>query len=180
MYPDRFPKIAIHARSFACGFDRHSYLQSTDRWVYDEARPDFFKPNSRRRNQSRAGQSTERVAGSDAGTAGHNWRTNLSALRSVSCAGNSKPDRTRRDLPAARSAARSVHVQIEYRLSPKIWGAKHSGLNGDLGAGFASGSGDWPKTNHRRTRRGQQHLYRWSGKGLHCGRCLGDARACVI
>ncbi len=61
----------------------------------------LFEFNSGRRNQSRAGQSSERLVGSDAGTAGHNRRTNLSASRSVPGSCHSKPNRTGRHLPTA-------------------------------------------------------------------------------
>src|SRR4029077_8250831 len=46
LYSNRFSTLAIHARSFARGFDRHTHLQSAHGRIYDEARAPFFELNS--------------------------------------------------------------------------------------------------------------------------------------
>ncbi len=61
----------LTVKPFARRFDRHTHLQAAHRRIYDEARAAFFELNSGGRNQSRASKSAERVARSDAGTAGH-------------------------------------------------------------------------------------------------------------
>src|ERR1700758_4704407 len=45
LHSDRFPKIAIYTGSSARGSNRHPYLQSADRRVYHQARPNLFKSN---------------------------------------------------------------------------------------------------------------------------------------
>src|SRR5204862_8220681 len=116
---------------------------------HDQAWTNLFEFNFGRRNQPRAGESSERVIGSYAGTAGHNWRTNLTALRSIPGARDSKPNRTGRPLPTARGATRSFHVQVEYRLPTKTRGTKHPRFDGDFSAGFASRLCSRAEANHR-------------------------------
>src|SRR6266496_189538 len=91
MHSNGISKIAVHARSFAGRFDRHTDLQSAHRRIYDETRPDLFQSDSSRRNQSRASKSSKRTAGGDAGTPSHNWRAKLPSIRSVPCPGDAKP-----------------------------------------------------------------------------------------
>src|SRR4029450_3431684 len=62
LHPDWISTPAIHTRPFARGFDWHSHLQSADWRIYDQTRPDFFKFDPGRRNQSRACKGTKRVA----------------------------------------------------------------------------------------------------------------------
>ena len=132
LHPDRLPAFAIYARFVAGGFDRHPYLQSAHRRIHDQARPALFQFDSRRRNQSRAGQGPERAPRGDAGTPGHDWRNNLSPLRSVPRSRHPKSARTGRHLSTAGSAARSLHVEIAHRLSAKIRGAADPRFDGDL------------------------------------------------
>ena len=98
VYSNRLSTPPIHTRSFARRFDRHAYLQPAYRRIYDQAWAAFFEFNSGRRNQPRPCKSAERVAGSDARTAGHNRRDDLSAIRSVSGFSDAKPARTGRNL----------------------------------------------------------------------------------
>ena len=57
-----FQRLQFTPDLSACGSDRHPHLQSADRRIYDQARPDLFQSNPGRRNQSRTGQGTERAA----------------------------------------------------------------------------------------------------------------------
>src|SRR6266403_14491 len=106
----------------------------------------------------------------------YNPRTNLSPLRPVSGSGHTKPDRAGGNVSTSRSAARSLHVQIEHWLSGKIRGTHDPGLDGNIRARFARQCGDRAATNHRFSWPSEPDLHRRPGERLHCRCCLGDAR----
>ncbi len=75
------------------------------------ARADLRQPRARRRDQPRDAEDAVGAAGGDAGAPGDGRRLALPARRAVLRAGDAEPDRDGGHVPAARGAARPVHVQ---------------------------------------------------------------------
>ena len=80
-------------------------------------RPDLREHHPRRRDQPHAAAHAGRAARGDAGIPGHRRRRPLSARAAAVRARDRESDRAGRHASAARSAARSLHVQRRDRLS---------------------------------------------------------------
>ena len=78
--------------------------------------PIFAQRRAGRRDQPHAAQDAGGAAAVDAGVPRHGGRADLRAAAAVSGLRHAKPDRAGGDLPAARGAARSLHVPDRRRL----------------------------------------------------------------
>ena len=85
------------------------------RWTFVPG-PDLRQHPAGRRNQPHAAQDAIGAARSHAGAFLHGARQSLQAARAVLRAGHAEPDRARRHLSAARSAARPLPLQYRARL----------------------------------------------------------------
>ena len=82
-----------------------------------------------RRDQPHAAEDAGRAARGDAGVPRHRRRPDLSARAAVLRARDAESDRARRHLSAARSAARSLHVQHRHLLPER--GRRGAGRDAD-------------------------------------------------
>ncbi len=100
---------------------------SDDREARDpvHSRADLRQHHPGRRDQPHAAEDAGGAARGDAGVPGHRERRAVRARSSAVRAGDAESDRTGRHLSAARSAARSVHVQRRHRLSDRGRRAAH-------------------------------------------------------
>ena len=78
---------------------------------------DLREHRARRRNQPHAAEDAGRAARSDAGAPRHDSGAHLHARRAVLRVRDAEPDRARRHVSAARSAARPLHVPHRHRAS---------------------------------------------------------------
>ncbi len=77
------------------------------------------------RDQPRAGQGAERVAGSDAGTPGYDRGRNIRRAQTLHRDGDPEPHRDRGHLRAARGAGGSFHDEGRDRLSQRRGRVRH-------------------------------------------------------
>ena len=81
------------------------------------ARADLRQHRARRRNQPHAAEDAVGAARGDAGAPRHDPGAHLQARGAVLRVRDAEPDRARRHVSAARSAARSLHVPHRHRAS---------------------------------------------------------------
>ena len=158
---------AIHPRHAAGRHRRHDDLQPAGWRVPDQARADFQQSHPRRRDQSSTGEGAERAARSDAGAAGDDRRRNLRAAQSVPRSGNPEPAGTGRDIPASRSADRSIHDEGHRQLSKPHRRARHFGRDGDHRADARSAPRGERRADPRRTARGEHAVRGREDSRLH-------------
>ena len=111
----------VHARPDAVRHHRHRHHPGGrgDRPPPDGvfAGADLRQHRAGRRDQPHAAEDAVRAAGSHAGTSRHDPGPHLQARRAVLRVRDAEPDRARRHVSAARSAARSLHVPHRHRAS---------------------------------------------------------------
>ena len=108
---------AVHARPAADGRDRRQRLQPAHERVRVQARPRVRERAARGRDQPRVAEDAVRAARGDAGDAGHDRRSDVSARAAVLRGRDPEPDRVRGHVSAARGAARPLHGAAVARLS---------------------------------------------------------------
>ena len=101
----------VHPGPDAVGPRRDAHLSPVRRHVRDGARSRLRELPARRRDQPGAGQGPVGPPRGHAGAAGHDRRRHACRPGTVHRPRDGEPDRSRRDLPAARGPGRPVHAQ---------------------------------------------------------------------
>ena len=118
----------VHAGPDAVRHHRHRHHpgRSGDRRAPDDvrARADLREHRPRRRNQPHAAEDAGGAARGDAGAPRHDPGPDLHPRRAVLRLRHAEPDRARRHLPAAGSAARPLHVPHRHRASARGRGVR--------------------------------------------------------
>ncbi len=110
---------SVHARPDALGHHGHERAGRRRRRaavVPVRRRADLHEHSAGRRNQPHAAEDAGRAAAGDAGARSDGRPIDLPAAEPVLHDRHAEPDRAGRHVPAARSAARPLHVQHQGRL----------------------------------------------------------------
>ena len=174
----------VHARPDAVGHHRHRDPRRGAGHAPAAVREgaDLRADHPGRRDQPHAAEDAGGAARGDAGVSRHRRRPDLSARAAVLRARDAEPDRARRHLSAARSAARSLHVQRRHHLPERR--RRGGGGDADDRRGAADAGAGAERRRHPavpgaraagRDRRGDRALRRAAGRRV-AARAAGRAR----
>ena len=113
----RVPAHSVYARSHARRRRRYDGFQSEDDRVHDALGADRRERRPGRRGEPHAAEDASRVAGGDGRGLRHHRRRRARAAVAVPALRDAKPDRIRRNVPAAGGATRPLHGEDRLDVS---------------------------------------------------------------